>query len=149
MSFIDMPMDIEDVTEPKAGPEGDYQLMISGVKCKLLNDTYVAAESWAQAPEPLKGLLVICEPISGPVGVNIEDVTNVLHNVSLPIAGDDQEKVKNKMLFVKRFLMVFGIPMNGTQLDPTAFIGKQAKCHLIQDNYNDTISNKIKLPNLR
>lgn len=137
MSFIDLPMDIEEVTEPKAGPEGDYQVVVRDVQEK----TNESGE--------LKGLLVICDILSAPAGVDPDQVASVLHNISLPLSGDDQEKVKNKILFLKRFMVVFNIPMAGTKIEPAAFIGKQAKVHLVQDEYQGTISNKIKLPNLR
>lgn len=136
-TFIDLPMDIESITEPKAGPEGSYTLVITDIK-ERTNES-----------GQLKGLLAIHEVANGPVGVGPEDVANVLHNISLPLPEDDQEKVKNKLLFLKRYLAVFGIPMNGSRLDIPAFIGKRATVQLTLDEYQGVISNKIKLPNLR
>lgn len=136
-TFIDLPMDIEDISEPKAGPEGTYTLVVRDVQ-----------ERTNEAGQ-LKGLLVIHDVVSGPVGVNPDDVASVLHNISIPLPEDDQEKVKNKLLFLKRYLAVFNIPMSGSKLDPISFVGKQATVNLVLDEYQGTISNKIKLPNLR
>jgi hypothetical protein len=132
MSFIALPInDIDDIQEDKIVPEGTYKLVISDVK-ERNNDS-----------GELKGLLVICE-IQG-----MDDVANVLHNISIPTASDDSDKLKNKLKFIARFVQLFKIPVKGNQLDPQVFIGKTADCMLVQDSYNDTVSNKIKLPNIK
>lgn len=136
-TFVEMPMDIEEVTEPKAGPEGDYTLVIRDVQEKN-NES-----------GQLKNVLVLCDVIGAPSGVDADEVATVMHNLSIPQPDDDQEKVMNKMRFIKRFMVVFGIPMAGTRLDLSQFPGKQAKCHLVQDEYQGSITNKIKLPNLK
>jgi hypothetical protein len=129
MSFIDLPIDnMDDIQEDKPVPEGEYNLIISDAKEKT-NDSGA-----------VKGLLVICE-IQG-----MEGAANVLHNISLPLPEDDETKVKNKLLFIKRFLQKFAIGMKGGQINIQDFLGKTAKCMLIQEEYNGTVSNKIKLP---
>lgn len=132
MSFIDLPInDMDDIQEDKIVPEGEYNLVISDVKEK-------ADDSGA-----LKNLLVICE-IQG-----MEDVANVLHNISIPMADDPDDKVKNKLKFIKRFTQLFKINVKGNQLNPQDFPGKTAKAMLTQEEYNGNISNKIKLPNAK
>ena len=132
MSFIDLPInDMDDIQEDKPVPEGEYTLVISDAKEK--ND-----ESGS-----LKGILVICE-IQGHDGC-----ANVLHNISLPLPGDESTKVSNKLKFIKRFIQLFNIPVKGNQLNIQDFLGKRAKCMLTQEEYNGNISNKIKLPNAR
>lgn len=129
MSFIDLPInDMDDIQEDKIVPEGKYNLVISDVKEK-------ADDSGA-----LKNLLVICE-IQG-----MENVANVLHNISIPAAGDPDDKVKNKLKFIKRFTQLFKINVKGNQLNAQDFLGKTANCMLTQESYDGTISNKIKLP---
>lgn len=129
MSFIDLPInDIDDIQEDQPVPEGEYNLVI--LDCKERSD-----ESGQ-----LKGLLVICE-IEGQSGA-----ANVLHNVSLPLPGDEPEKVTNKLKFIKRFVQLFKIDIKGGKLNPQDFLGKRAKTFLTQEEYNGTISNKIKLP---
>jgi hypothetical protein len=136
-TFVELPMDIEDVTEPKAGPEGDYQLVIRDVQEKNNENGQ------------LKNVLVLCDVLSGPTGVDTDEIATVMHNLSMPLPEDEQEKVVNKMRFIKRFMAAFSIPMAGTRLELTQFPGKQAKVHLVQDEYQGNITNKIKLPNLK
>jgi len=128
MSFIDMELDA--IEEDKPVAEGEYTLVVTDVKEK--ND-----ESGN-----LKGLLVIHE-IQGATGA-----ANVLHNISFPLPGDDENKIKNKKLFLKRYLTNFGIPFaNG--IDLTRFPGAKAKVFLKQEEYNGVVSNKIVLPMIK
>jgi len=128
MSFIDMELDA--IEEDKPVAEGEYNLVITDVKEK--NDD----------AGNLKGLLVILE-IEGQEGD-----ANVLHNLSFPLPGDEEGKIKNKKLFMKRFLVQFGIPFaNG--LDLTRFPGARAKCFLVQKEWNGVTSNSINLPMMK
>ena len=128
MSFIDAELDA--IEEDKPVAEGEYSLVITDVKEK--NDD----------SGNLKGLLVILE-IEGQEGA-----ANVLHNISIPLPTDDADKKKTKLLFMKRFLVQFGIPFAGG-VDLTRFPGARAKCFLTQDDYQGIISNKIKLPMMK
>ena len=128
MSFIDAELDA--IEEDKPVAEGEYNLVITDVKEKK------------DESGNLKGLLVILE-IEG-----AEGAANVLHNISLPLPGDDDQKKKNKLLFMKRFLVQFGIPFVGG-VDLQRFPGARAKCMLKQDEYNGAISNKIVLPMMK
>lgn len=130
--FIELPMDIEDVSDPAAGPEGTYGLVIRDVKTKDNGNK-----------------LVIIDVVTAPPGVDPDDIASVLHNVAIPNATDDADKVKNKMRFIKRFLYLFNIPFTGAKLDTASWIGKQATAHLTQEEYEGNISNKIKLPNVK
>ena len=131
MSFIDTGINFEEVVEDQPVPEGEYNLVIEDVKEKMNDDGN------------LKNLLVIIS-IEGH-----DNAANVLHNISLPLPGDDAEKVSNKAKFIKRFLQLFSIPTKGGQLDLTQFSGKRAKAFLTQEEYQGTISNKIKLPPIK
>ena len=132
MSFIDLPIaDFDEIQEDKPVPEGEYTLVISDTKEKAGEDG------------SLKNLLVICE-IQGHDGA-----ASVLHNISIPQASDDSEKISNKLKFIKRFMVLFGIAPKGNQLNPQDFLGKKAKCFLTQEEYQGNISNKIKLPNFK
>lgn len=130
MSFIELPIEnLDEIQEDQIVPEGEYNLVISDCKER------------ADESGNLKGLLVICE-IQG-----MENAANVLHNIALPIAGEESTKTSNKLKFIKRFVQLFKIPVKGNQLNPQDFLGKSAKAMLKQESYNDTISNKIVLPN--
>lgn len=130
MSFIDLPIEnIDDIQEDQPVPEGEYTLVITDAKEKM-----------DEASGCLKGILVICE-IQGHDGA-----ANVLHNISIPLPDDPQDKVGFKLKFMKRFIQQFNIPVKGNQLNLQDFIGKSAKCLLVQKEYEGTVSNSIKLP---
>lgn len=132
MSFIDLPIDdMDQIVEDPPVPEGEYTLVVSD--CKERNN---------ESGE-LKGLLVICE-IEGQT-----NAANVLHNISLPLPGDEAEKVSNKLKFLKRFMQLFGIAAKGNQLNPQDFLGKRAKAFLTQEEYQGAVSNRIKLPPIK
>ena len=132
MSFIDLPIDdMEHIVEDQPVPEGEYTLVVSD--CKERNN---------ESGE-LKGLLVICE-IEGQT-----NAANVLHNISLPLPGDEAEKISNKLKFLKRFMQLFGIAAKGNQLNPQDFLGKRAKAFLTQEEYQGAVSNRIKLPPIK
>ena len=129
MSFIELPInDLDDIQEDQPVPEGEYSLVIADCKER------------ANESGELKGLLVICE-IEGHAGA-----ANVLHNISIPLPGDEPDKVSNKLKFIKRFVQLFKIDVKGGKLNPQDFPGKRAKAYLVQDDYNGTVSNKIRLP---
>ena len=123
MSFIDAELDA--IEEDKPVAEGEYELVVTDVKEKEKDGVQT-------------GLLVICEI------VGVEGCANVLHNISFPLDGDDEQKRKNKLKFMKRFLVQFGIPFQGG-IDLTRFPGARAKCFLKQEEYNGEVSNKIAL----
>ena len=130
MSFIELPIsDMDDIQESQPVPEGEYNLVISEAK-----------EKQNESGE-LKGIMVICE-IQG-----MENASNVFHNISLPLPGDESDKINNKLKFIKRFVQHFKIPVKGNQLNVQDFLGKTARCMLTQEEYNGSVSNKIKLPN--
>jgi hypothetical protein len=132
MSFIDLPIDdMDQIVEDQPVPEGEYTLVVSD--CKERNN---------ESGE-LKGLLVICE-IEGQT-----NAANVLHNISLPLPGDEAEKISNKLKFLKRFMQLFGIAAKGNQLNPQDFLGKRAKAFLTQEEYQGAVSNRIKLPPIK
>jgi len=124
MSFIDLGIDPNEVD--KLVPEGSYELVVSDLKESKIDDG------------TLKGLLVIHEIQGHP------EAANVLHNISFPLPGDDDEKKLNKIRFMKRYLQLFNIPCAGGRLDPMDFIGKRAECFLVIEDYEGMESNKIK-----
>ncbi len=132
MSFIDMGINLEDIKEDQPVPEGEYTLVIEDVKPKSVEGSDV-----------IKGLLVICT-IEGH-----DNAANVLHNISFPMPEDDATKVSNKAKFIKRFTQLFNIPTPQGKLDLAMFAGKRAKAYLTQEEYQGTISNKIKLPSIK
>ena len=130
MSFIELPInDLDEIKEDQIVPEGAYNLIIGDCKEKTDDSGNI------------KGLMVICE-IQG-----MENAAKVFHNISLPLPGDDSDKINNKMKFIKRFVQLFKIPVKGNRLNPQDFLGKTANAMLKQEEYNGSVSNKIVLPN--
>jgi len=123
MGFIDLGANLDDIPEQNPVPEGNYDLIIEGSK---LNPANMCINVWAT---------VSGEP----------EAATVFHNLSLPKADDDDEKKKNKLRFLKAFLQKFKIPYGAEGFNEEDLIGARANCHLIQDEYQGRISNKIKL----
>lgn len=137
MSFIESAFDdLENLTEDQPVPEGEYELVIDSVKEKKDDSGNV------------KGLLVVCV-VNDKNGAPIDGAANVLHNISFKLPGDDDQKARNKALFMKRFLVLFGIPFSNNGFNLEDFPGKRAKANLTIKEYEGTPLNQIKLPNLK
>jgi hypothetical protein len=142
-------MDIEDVTDPGVGPEGTYTLLSTRMIGKTINEEKLDQNGVLTTTEQLKSICIFHEVAQAPTGVNPEDVKDVMHNINLPLPTDDQDTVKDKIRWLKRYMAVFNIPFTGSRLDLSKFLGNNAKCNLTQELYNDDLNNKIKLPNLK
>jgi hypothetical protein len=127
MSFIEMP-GLEDAQELKHAPEGEYDLVIENVSMR--------------EKEGKANILCILK-IEG-AG---EDYANVMHNISLPSADDDQEKRKTKMLFARRFFEQFGVPYEGG-VELEAFVGCRGRAKLVVDEYQGNVRNALLLERL-
>jgi hypothetical protein len=103
MGFIDA-MDFDDVVEPKAVPEGEYELRIVEVK----QDTNKNGEPY---------ILPRFE-IVGEVGTK-----SVGRYMALPIASMDAEKLNKTKLGLKRFFDAMGIDASGG-VDLDALVGE-------------------------
>lgn len=126
-SFINLGSDINEIKEPETIPEGMYDLVVERVMEKK-NDQ-----------GDLTGLNVILD-VSGYI-----DAAAVFHHVSLPQEDDDEEKANFKLRFLKKFLEAFGIPFTKKGFDMVDFAGATGKVKLVLDEYQGTISNKIKI----
>ena len=137
MSFIEKPLD--DVQDPECGPEGLYDLVIEKADDKMDG-------------EIRKNMLVIIKVTRGPAGVNIDELKNILHNLSFILPTDDEEKAKNKQLFFKKFCYLFSVNTKGKMMKdfgPMDFIGKKAlKAQLKIKDYQGQKSNIINLPQI-
>lgn len=125
MSFIEMP-GINDAKEPKVVPEGvDYDLIITSAKLK--------------EKEGKQNVLIVLEIEGYP------DAGNVMHNLSLIGANDEEETRKFKLLMAKRFFHQFGIEADGG-FEIEQLVGHRASgCKLQVDIYEGQKNNKLKL----
>ena len=126
MSFIDLGTDLDNVKEPETVPEGMYDLIVEGVTEKEENGE-------------LKGIS-IRHGIEGH-----PDAATVFHYLSMPMDGDDEDKVNFKLRFIKNYFAAFGIPCKKGKFDVADFAGCAGKVKLVLDTYNDQVNNKIKL----
>lgn len=137
MSFIDAPMD--DVTEPKCGPEGLYDLVVEKSDNQLDGDFR-------------KGILLIIKVEKAPAGINAEDVANLMHNIAFPLPTDDEQKAKTKILFIKKVCHLFKIDTKGrkvSDIKDVEFIGKRAKSAKVKPRlYEGVNRGSLVLPQL-
>lgn len=126
MSFINLGQDINKIKEPETVPEGMYDLAVEKVMEKKDDQGN------------LTGLNVFLD-VTGYV-----DAAAVFHHVSLPVEDDDEEKTNFKLRFLKKFLEAFAIPFTNKGFDMADFMGASGKVKLVLDEYQGTISNKIK-----
>lgn len=121
-----IPVNLNDVSEPKPVPNGRYDLTIANAE---------VAESRNNKP-----LIRVSIGIDGH-----DDAPNVGHFISLPMAGEESGKTQFKALMLKRFLVLFKqtIPANG--IDPEAIsmamIGAKATAELTQELERDSDGN--------
>ena len=126
MSFIDLGKDLDDVKEPETVPEGQYDLTIEAADAKEENGS-------------LKGVSIRLGIEGHP------DAATVFHYLSMPMEGDDEDKVNFKLRFVKKFFAAFNIETENGGFELADLPGQSGKCKLILDEYNGMINNKIKL----
>lgn len=106
MGFI--PVDVTGTSEPKAVPNGRYDLSISSAEEAL-------------SKEKKKPMVVVY--------INIEghpEAPNIRHNVSLPTPEDEPKAKEFKMLLLKRFLTLFKIPYDANGFNVDDFVGARA-----------------------
>jgi len=113
MSFIEL-KGIENAREPEVAPEGEYSLCIINAK--------------VQEKEGKTNIMNVLEIEGEP------EMGNVFHYVSIPGPDDEDDKVKAKMLFARRFFTQFGIDVDGG-VDTEQFVGSRALCKLTQEEY--------------
>lgn len=130
MSMI--PVDVSGVTEPKAVPGGRYDLSVSSAEEGL-------------SKEKRKPMITVYLNIDGHT-----DAPNVRHSISLPAPEDEAKTKAFKMLLLKRFLTLFGIPYDSNGFNLEDFIGATATAELklgeVDDNgnqYNELVMPKM------
>lgn len=129
MSFIKL-TGIDDVTELPLAPEGLYDLVITSQSLKESKD------------KSGQNVLVV---------LDIENAdrqyAKIFHYLALP-RGVDADKDANMMLMIKRFLVQFGVPMDGG-FDLEALVGCRASgVRVIQEEFEGKLGNKIQVDRL-
>lgn len=127
MPFISESLD--DVTEPKAAPEGEYDLTIVKAEEKESKGGNQMAEVFIRFDDPSI------------------DAFPIRHFVIKWDHDTPADQVRSRKLEYKRFLAAFGIPEDS---DVSDWPGNGGRCLVIQEEGNDgNIYNRLRLPKLR
>ncbi len=131
MPFIDMNLD--DVRERTAAPEGTYTLVIEE-----------ASLEESKSGKPMIRVILSFEGHT--------EFDNVWHYLSLPAAEDEPKSSDFKRLMLKRFLHHFNIPSDGG-FNTEDFLGARAECFVSQrpvdpDDPNSGVRNEVHIPRL-
>lgn len=138
MPFI--PLNLDEVTEAKPVIKGDYELQITGAK---------VTETGENSKHPGSPMIKITLGFTDPE----IDAPTIQHYMTFPVEGDENAKLKNRM--IKRFLAAFQVPYSpeGLDLDNLAneMLGHTATVGVGQQppNENGDIFNNLNLPRLR
>lgn len=135
MSFV--PINFDDVAEPKPAPAGKYNLQIA--KCDV---TETGPNSKNPGSPQLKVSIGFPEEPNTP---------NLSHYVSIPNGSDSDDF---KALLLKRFLVLFNVPFdsNGIDLENISMEMVGASAHaevaMSEPNDNGDVYNRLVLPRL-
>lgn len=138
MTFI--PVNFEDVTEPKAAPAGQYELQITGCKLTKTGD---------KSKNPGRPQFEVSIGFVGEA-----NIPNMRHYVSLPHEEDEPDSFNFKALLLKRFLVAFKVPFqpNGFDLEGLAMemVGATAKLEVALDPPadNGNVYNRLVVPRI-
>ena len=141
MPFIDFGEEYTNAKEAQVVPERDYDLRTKD------------AELMREGGKNSIRVLIVHE--NSPV----ENPAPIFHYIGLPDkekdAANDEAKgldagttTRTKVLFAKRFMYAFGIPIDGTKLDPADIPGHSARIGLGIDEYQGMKKNVLRLPML-
>lgn len=124
MGFIEAA--IQDAKEKEAVEEGVYEVVIS------------AADMHKSEASGKDSVRCILEIPSNP------DASGIFHYIALPHADDDSEKRNNKLVMMKKFLELMGVPFEGNGFDTDDLMGATANVYLgVELDNNDIPRNKV------
>jgi len=135
MPFI--PVDVGSVQEAKPVTQGMYDLVITTCEETVTR-------------ESKKPQFRISLGIEGHT-----EAPNVSHFMSIPAEGDDAGKTSFKVLLIKRFCTLFGVPMRADGIDTAALamemVGKRARAEvtLSEPDDNGNVYNRLNIPKMR
>jgi hypothetical protein len=125
MGFI--PINVNDAKEPKPVPVSKYDLTILNCEPALSRNK--------------KPQLIATIGIDG-----YDEAPPVMHYISLPAEGDEPDKMKYKVLMLKRFITLFGVSVANDGFDPEKLgmelAGKRARAELTLETEKDGDGNE-------
>jgi hypothetical protein len=135
MAFI--PMNLNEAVESKPVSNGMYDVVITDCQETLTKEK--------QTPQ-----FKVALQIEGH-----DNAPTLYHYQGIPSADEDADKMKFKMLLLKRFLVAFGMPISSDGFDTsqlaTDLIGQRARVEitLSEPDANGNIYNRMNLPRLK
>ncbi|MHB8413903.1 MAG: hypothetical protein ACYDB1_00715 [Acidiferrobacteraceae bacterium] len=123
-----IPINLNDVSEPRPVPNGRYDLVIASVEETVTK-------------EKGKPQLRVSMGIQGH-----DDAPNLTHFVGLPGEGDEPRTAQFKSLMLKRFLSLFSIPFDSSGFSLDDFPGATATAELTIDESGDY--NRLVVPKM-
>jgi hypothetical protein len=131
MGFINV--DLGDVKEVEAVAEGEYDLRV--VK---------AEDGESKAGNQMTSVLIRIEDAA------IPNPAPVRHWLTYPSTDTPADQRQMRLLDIKRFLHMFGVPMEKGGFDSQDLVGATARCYLSQEEGDDgNVYNRLKLPRLK
>lgn len=126
-----IPLNLNDVSEPKPVPNGRYAL------------TVASAEQGVSKTG--NNQIRVSLGIEGHI-----DAPNVTHYISIPGQNDEPSKANFKLLMLKRFLTHFKIPFDDNGFEVDKFLGARAECELTLSEPDDSgnVYNRLMLPKM-
>jgi len=129
MPFVKL--DLDNVKEPSAAPEGTYPLRI--VK---------AVDTESKKGNPMTVFTIRIED------AGVQNVAPFNHYMVYPAANDEYREMR--LLDIKRFLQLFSIPFEGGGFETQSTVGCTADGFLQQEEGDDgVIRNRLRLPRIK
>lgn len=135
--FIELGENLEDVQEPKLLPTARYRLRIDAAVGKTDESGNLSQ--------------INCRIVAVDKG---PDYAPIFHTVWLPKADADADSRKYTLLKVRRFMVLFKIPVSPTGVTTTDFLGREADANVNlgtyqkKDGSGEGQSNAIVIPSL-
>lgn len=132
MPFVKLALDT--VTEPESVPEGAYDLRITKVK-----------DTESKKGNPMTVITIRIED------AGIKNPAPITHYMTYPDDDLPEEQKNFRLLDIKRFLSVFGIPFDPNGFETESLEGATAhKAMVIKEVGDDNIErNRLRLPRLK
>lgn len=135
-----IPVNFDDVVEPRPVPAGRYEVQITDAKIKMTGE---------KSKHPNKPQIVLTVGIVGH-----DDAPTFQHYISLPHEEDEKKSFDFKVLLFKRLMEAFNVPLDKEGIHPEntcfALTGASATLELKQEsNDNGAVFNSMVLPRLR
>ena len=131
MPFIKLALD--DAKEPEPVGEGMYDLRITK-----------AQDTESKKGNPMTVITIRVED------AGIKNPSPIVHYMTYPDEDLPDEQKNFRLLDIKRFLSVFGIPFDPHGFDTDGLVGATGRAMVIQEEGQDNIMrNKLRLPRLK